>query len=1266
MMMTVLPVPPYCMRPSARSDDGKLSYDDLTIKLNDIVVVNNDLKELIKKEESYVNTKYYDLQNAITTYIDNTLPGVKRAKHRSGRLIKSIRQRIGGKDGRFRSNLMGKRVDSSIRSVITPDPNLSIDQVGIPLHIAREVLYPEIVNSFNIDELSLMLKNGPFVWPGIVSVQMTGAATKKNAISKDIQERGLKYGDVVYRHICNNDVVIVNRQPSLHKASMMCHRAVINPGGSIRLSPNVVAPYNGDFDGDEMNLHVPQSISTVTEIFLLALSSMQIISNQTSSPIIGLSHDNTLGMHLMSTYTRLLPYDIVMSLVSRIRTRFSKFPKYEKLIKGKPFWTSKSIINMCLPPINYSTRNKDKGTGISIINGLIDEGFFTKKELGAEPNSIFHILVNDFGPRITSNVIDNFTFIANEWLRIHGFSINIVDFDYNDKNVEKQVEQIKLDTQKELEIIIGKKLYESKGMALNDFIGTNILGVIDAAKGKIEALISKDPTNKTKQAFQMVGSGSKGKMSHMMQFMGMLGIQILDNTWITGGYYKRTTPHVPRDSLDPYSHGYIHNCYRSGLNVDEYYFACTCGRDNVISRTIRTANTGYVQRKLIKVAEGLSVHYDGTIRNENGIILQHIYGNDGFDGIYHEYQSMKLFEYTEGQLSMKYLINKTDQLESYLIDDINDEIYEKLQLEYNNIRNYYVEMKRIICKYKPNRLMSPINFDRVMQNIKYKFPCINDNVWNTKTDLTPEYVINNTAKLNAKMLTCADKVIDVANAANAGAVVGDVINKSSLLFRTLFFMHMSVKNIIVKYRCTKTQYDELCILIYDTFLKSLVTPGENIGISLAHAMGEAITQMNLDAFHISDMTEAMFIKGVPRLTECTELTKNIKVSSMMISLKSDIFEAIYNKLKQAKLSESEFTKQFDEENIKYLSTFYNCIKNTILHEYINSYDITYEPQNAKIMQLLKTISPLIKKDFILNENFILHINLNPNIILQVGNEIKIKEIITNVIGINHLYMHKHKPDISNESAQGNSVNSLDIYILYPSNQSDMFSYIKEQYDMISQIKFSGINGITINKSSLLLDKIRKPKQIQNSSLDFPYEYEFRILGSNFREIAQLPFVNIAKTVSNDIWETYKIFGIECARSCLIQELYSVIKEAKPDISIRHIELLADLMTSRGILVSVNRYGSNKIESNVLSHATFEETFIRISIACIFGENDNMMGPSANIMFGQNVPTGTCAFDLGLSLDPAMLPEDVVKSTDAIAMEKCDDNNMRYLYLEHTI
>ena len=296
MLITVVPIPPPHVRPSIKMDSTDArGEDDLTIKLMDIVRANKSLRELEKNgAPNHIQLQTARLlQYHLSTFVENNTPGQLPATTRSGRPLKSVSQRLKGKEGRIRGNLMGKRVDFSARTVITPDPNLAIDEVGVPRSIARNLTYPEIVTPFNIEKLTELVNNGPTDLPGARYILRSDGL--RIDLSKPHAQKHLQYGYKVERHVQDGDIVLFNRQPSLHKMSIMSHRIRIMPYSTFRMNLSVTSPYNADFDGDEMNLHVMQTMETRAEAQEIMSVPRCIVSPQSNKPVMGIVQDTLLG-----------------------------------------------------------------------------------------------------------------------------------------------------------------------------------------------------------------------------------------------------------------------------------------------------------------------------------------------------------------------------------------------------------------------------------------------------------------------------------------------------------------------------------------------------------------------------------------------------------------------------------------------------------------------------------------------------------------------------------------------------------------------------------------------------------------------------------------------------------------------------------------------------------------------------------------------------------------------------------------------------------
>ena len=696
MICSVFPIPPPAVRPSVKQDDSQRMDDDLTHKLCDIIKCNNTLKQKINSNSriEVINDWTKVLQYHISTLVDNELPGVAQSVHRSGRALKAIRQRLKGKDGRIRNNLMGKRVDFSGRSVITPDPNIELDELGVPFKIAKNLTYPEIVNQYSRKKLQTLLDNGVDTYPSIIRIRKKNSLiitlTKFN--KNDIE---LENGDVVHRHLIDGDHVLFNRQPSLHKMSMMGHRVRVMKGNTFRLNVSVTPPYNADFDGDEMNMHVPQSIETLIELREIMNVNKQIISPRENKPIITIVQDTLLGINKL---TRDLKLKYVMPTQNSIINMNNTNNIFVKKDKSKPgtiknkivdaslftrsqlmnilcdlstfgrpipepdvkyklnknvieLWSGKQVLSYILPKkINLEMENslcedkRDKMNYVKIMNGMLEQGALDKGLFTKTSKGLIHTIFNDFGSERTKDFIDDLQKIVTYFLLLDGFSVGISDMIADDKT-NRKIKKTIISKKKEIEEIMQEihlNIFDNyTGETNQSYFESKVNSVLNktlADTGKI-GLSSLEPTNR---AINMINSGSKGKATNIAQMVACLGQQNVDGKRIPYGFQGRTLPHYYKYDDSAEARGFVENSFISGQTPQEYFFHAMGGREGLIDTAVKTSETGYIQRKLMKAMEDLKVYYDFSVRTSSNIIVQFVYGNDGMDATHVESQSLYL------------------------------------------------------------------------------------------------------------------------------------------------------------------------------------------------------------------------------------------------------------------------------------------------------------------------------------------------------------------------------------------------------------------------------------------------------------------------------------------------------------------------------------------------------------------------------------------------------------------------------------------------
>ncbi len=650
MILEVLPVPPVAVRPSITLDSGIRSEDDLTHKLVDIIRINQRLQDNRESgaPQLIVEDLWELLQYHATTYFDNEVSGIPPARHRSGRALRTITQRLKGKEGRFRSNLSGKRVDFSARTVISPDPLLSINEVGIPKEIAEILTVPEKITEWNIEEMKELVMRGPSGHPGVnyiirddgrrVDLRFVGSTS-------DIAS-SLQPGFTIERHLNDGDVVLFNRQPSLHRMSIMAHRVKVMPHKTFRMNLCVCRPYNADFDGDEMNLHIPQSEEARAEARILMLVQEQISTPRYGGPIIGAIQDFITSSYLFTKKGTYVNREIASELVTAAGV--DELPDADHMSKdGEELWSGKRLFSTLLPKgLNFVMRNnfcKDGSCNVhtcphegfvQIIDGELVKGIIDKKGFGAEvSNSVLHRILKEFGTNATRRFLDGITKMLSAYITRYGFSmgLNDVDVPMNGRAaIQETIDKKKYIVDELVAKYRAGKLDRQPGRTLEETLEGLIQDELSKARDEA-ATISAEFIGIENEAVIMAKTGARGNMTNLGQMSANVGQQSIRGDRIHRGYRSRTLPHFRENDLSAPSRGFVDASFRSGLTPLEYFFHACGGREGLVDTAVRTSNSGYMQRRLVNALQDLSSHYDQTVRNSSGDIIQFRFGEDNVD-----------------------------------------------------------------------------------------------------------------------------------------------------------------------------------------------------------------------------------------------------------------------------------------------------------------------------------------------------------------------------------------------------------------------------------------------------------------------------------------------------------------------------------------------------------------------------------------------------------------------------------------------------------
>ena len=1222
MICQVLAVPPPQVRPSIKHDAQQRSEDDLTHIIINIIKANKMLQEKIEQNSAsnVIDDWTTVLQYYIATLVDNKIPGVAAVAQRSGRPLKAIKERLNGKSGRVRGNLMGKRVDFSARSVITPDPNLSINQLGVPLKVAKNLTKPIIVTSKNKNYLHKLILNGPDVHPGAkIYERKNGDCISLRYV--DRESINLELGDIVHRHMLDGDAILFNRQPTLHRMSMMCHIAkVMYRGDTFRMNVADTKPYNADFDGDEMNLHMPQDDESEIELKMLAAVKYQIISPANNKSIVGIFQDSLLSSYLFTRETINFNSRTAMNLMAHLKTIDLK-----KINFDERSHSSFSLLSQIIPNITLKYKTKqynekeDYNTSNNVLEinkGTIKRGHIEKNILGDTTRGLIHRIYNDYDVDAACDFINNLQDIVTEYMKVHGYSVGISDL-IADKETNDKINEIINKKKIEVKSLIDEThlgIFDNKtGRSNVDEFETRINNILNKASFEAGKL-GRENLNSTNRFVIMVNAGSKGSDLNISQMISCLGQQNVDGKRIPYGYEDRTLPHYTKYDDSPNARGFVENSFIGGLNPDELFFHAMGGRVGLIDTACKTSQTGYIQRRLIKGLEDLMVHYDMTVRNNKNKIIQYSYGDDNFDPVRVESQQVPFVNMTIEEIYGHYQMPNDYSKDSFYGTLYTKQAYSKFKRQKTELDKkckYYIEFilkarDDVIAKifnrvYKPS-VNVPVAFTHIINNIA------GNQEENVIIDITPlevfEIIENNFEKLNL-LNYC----------------------KPNELFKVLYYYYLSPKELLMHKRLTRKSVNILITLINNAYKKALVAPGEMVGMIAAQSIGEPTTQLTLNTFHFAGVgSKSNVTRGVPRIEEILSLSDNPKSLSCTIYLNK---LACYdqNKTKEY-ISKIENTKLrslvesieicFDPDDLNTLMSEdvdlmneYNEFEK-LLDECNSSYDSSKDKSKWIIRMYMNKIEMLDKNISMDDLHFAL-MNSYSNLTCMYTDYNSEKLIFRIRINKNLQLLKKKK--------NKNVLDSLD--------QSDEIYLLRNlQEELLDNLILRGVKNI---------DKVTLRKITDNfEEIDTKYVkkdlWVLDTLGTNLLDILALDFVDKTRTISNHIIEIYNTFGIEAARQSIFDEFSEVIEFDSTYINYHHLIMLADRMTCNDKMVSIFRHGINNDDIGAIAKASFEETPEMFLKAAKHGELDNMKGVSANIMCGQQGYYGTNCFKLLIDND----------------------------------
>lgn len=845
-IITNIAVPPVPIRPSVFVDGGQMSNEnDISERLKRIIQANATLHQDLATA-SYAPKAldiWPELQVEVAQYINSDVRGVP-LELIPPRPLSGFVQRLKGKQGRFRGNLSGKRVEYTGRTVISPDPNLKITEVAIPILMAQILTYPERVSHHNIEKLRQCVRNGTNKYPGAKFIrQHDGTLMALQFSSRKRLADELKFGYIVERHLEDGDIVLFNRQPSLHRMSIMCHRARIMPWRTLRFNESVCNPYNADFDGDEMNMHVPQTEEARTEAVMLMGVQNNLCTPKNGEILVASTQDFLTSSFLITrkdTFYDRASFSLMCSYMGDGMDHID-LPT-PALIKPVELWTGKELFSVLLRPhanmrvyVNLTVKEKSYKFGETMClndgfvyfrNSELVSGQLGKATLGnGNKDGLYSVLLRDYKAHAASVCMNRLAKLSARWIGNHGFSIGIDDVQPGSRlndNKSKEIEEGKRCCADLIHDYNDGKLKLQPGFDAAQTLEAEITKVLNTIR-ESTAKVCMEELHWRNSPLIMSQCGSKGSPINISQMIACVGQQSVGGRRAPNGFIDRSLPHFPRKSKSPDAKGFVANSFYSGLTATEFFFHTMGGREGLVDTAVKTADTGYMSRRLMKALEDLSVHYDTTVRNASGCIVQFTYGDDGMDPSQMEGKSG--FPLDFNRLLMK--VKATCPPEDYVG-------------------------------------MSPSEFLKMVDERL------------SRHDMTPEggCSVEFTDKLTKFVKACAESSESTRKALK--------LDEEQQMGQDVKFLENVALNISgVTARQLKV-FMETCISRYH--LKK-IEGGTAIGAIGAQSIGEPGTQMTLKTFHFAGVASMNVTLGVPRIKEIINAAK--KISTPIITAMLD-------------------------------------------------------------------------------------------------------------------------------------------------------------------------------------------------------------------------------------------------------------------------------------------------------------------------------------------------------------------------------------------
>ena len=1189
LIISTLVVPPVCARPSGPDSNGYgVREDDLTGLYSDILLqcdlLRSDQQALMLSNSEPVRMveNWERLQERVARLLDSAMPGFPATS--KGLLVKSYAQRVKGKHGRFRGNLSGKRVNFSGRSVISPDPNLEIDEIAVPIRIAKKMTYPQRVFAQNLSEMKKLVLNGPDKHPGACFVIFKDGTKRNLQFDREGVAAKLTTGDVVERHMLTGDFIIFNRQPSLHRISMMCHRARVLPYRTLRFNECCCTPYNADFDGDEMNLHLVQTEEARAEISTLLITTKNIITARNGEPIIACTQDFLTAAYVISGKDTLFTKDQFVQVVTDglRHTPFDLPPP--SIFKPVAMWTGKQVFDVLIRPTRVevpreeadaagggerrssntnildatlafesTTKFYTKGTKsncpaegyVVFLEGELLCGRLDKKLLGGgAKDGLFAQLVSKTGGEYAGLVMGRIARTMSRWFMNLGFSLGLGDVTPPLVLTQRKADILRQAFEKTQWLITS-----ARDGTMQPAPGLTVAQTLEARMNKVLSEVRDDCGNTAVAVLPshnvplvMALSGGKGSTLNIAQMMALVGQQTVNGKRIRDGFIQRSLPHYGRKTVNPTARGFVAESFYDGLHPTEFFFHTMAGREGLIDTAVKTAETGYIYRRLMKAMEDLSVQYDYTVRNSKMDIVQFDFGEDRLDPVLLEGANYRPVAFPSLWLHWLSVMSHHRQgAGGPADDDVIMSLDDAMALSAAEVTaaaggRGAVSRRAPLAAGAAAPRMSPKFQEELLAFIKSRL----------------------------LMMKSTEAMIHVHEPKIQGLVNAASSSTCSPLIRTLAAQWQSWKLSLL--RCFTPRF--LTAFIGDCcrkYVTKICEPATACGAIAAQSVGEPSTQMTLKTFHFAGIASMSITQGVPRLVEIINANKNISTPVVTVPL---------------------LDPPSGSKSMTAALLVKGQMERTTLREVTKSVAEVVTPTSAYL-------------EFTLNRQLIDELKL------ELSASMARERILA--------FVNRPMCPLRLLTAKHITASDPDTIIVFPyaTTQGQTLFNMKNLLLAIPEIPVAGLSTISRVIISTQPDGRR----------------ELLAEGADFKSVCALAGVDGLRARCNHVAVIEQALGIEAARNLIVNEIQGIMNSYSLSIDTRHVYLLADVMTHRGAVLGITRYGIQKMNSGVLTMASFERTTDHLYNAALSQRADTHLSVSESVIVGTPVPLGTGSFDL---------------------------------------